>query len=1057
MSDDSASPIDITLVDKIAPTIAPKIEAIAAAARQADDAIARLQAQLVGINASAVDKLAASVTKQNQAYLQEEAALNRAVKAETDAKLSHVNLQNAISGTTVVKSKAVQETEKLIDSHTKLGVSTLALREPFTLLREGITGNYTRMIGSSALLAQGLGQLGNVVKLLPFLAAAGGILALKAAADSSVQSAHNLNFELNGVGAVAGVTAKEFADAALAGQRYSNMSISASRELAKGYLDTGKIGGSVLIGLTAYTKQYGQVTGENAKQAEADLIKIFSDPAKGAIELNAKLGILNGTEIERIQRLQDEGRVMEAQQVLWKALENDIDKVDAKARGLIGTMHNLGTALSNALHTAIIGAGGGSLDEQLALAQLRVKMINSSNPLATVANNDTLRAATKDVADLTNEINKNATAHTKAAAAAKADLASQTGIATARNIAPDNSLRTMQDELAKVNAALDAEKHGAHDSAANVDLLNQAHQRLADTVARYIPDAQREHQVAELQAKAAATLDRVTKGSIETKIRQLQLNNQLLSNQELMTKAQDAGNIVADKAVKAHNGLIIAADTRVNKLQDELANQEKINAAVANGSLTIGQAIQAISSYNRIAQFQAEVDEATGKEKAQLLKIMPAMIAAQTALTAAQKDFAQLKTNESAQQANDLLQTQIDLTGKDIVMRDLEIARVKTLQQLQKDNTDPSSTAGQRALQIAQDSVYLQQQNKISEIVNKLADEYHDLRIEEAALIKEQSLHIISDTQFGIQMTQLRLKALNLGISLGTITDANSLLTASFGKMLTGFNGVLPTLTDDFGNFFTAIEDGAGRAFGAVLTGSESAQQAIQQLSQSVLSDLIGALVKLGIQWAIQQALGDTLAATSTAASTAQATALYAAWEPAAIAVGTVTFGAADAASVAALTAAITAGKVLGHIPGFAGGGMIGGGGSGRSDSNLIRASRGEFIVNADATSKYFPLLEMMNGNMDWFHAGNAQIPQYANGGYVSGGSSVGMKVEIHNYGTSKDFEVEMDEGTMRIIARDEIQKRVPKMLGGEIRNANSPLSKGIARHTHTRRNSGAT
>lgn len=57
-------------------------------------------------------------------------------------------------------------------------------------------------------------------------------------------------------------------------------------------------------------------------------------------------------------------------------------------------------------------------------------------------------------------------------------------------------------------------------------------------------------------------------------------------------------------------------------------------------------------------------------------------------------------------------------------------------------------------------------------------------------------------------------------------------------------------------------------------------------------------------------------------------------------------------------------GMLLGFLPklfGFASGGWIGGAGGGRSDSNLIRASKGEFVVNSAAANRHGALLEAIN------------------------------------------------------------------------------------------------
>ncbi len=70
------------------------------------------------------------------------------------------------------------------------------------------------------------------------------------------------------------------------------------------------------------------------------------------------------------------------------------------------------------------------------------------------------------------------------------------------------------------------------------------------------------------------------------------------------------------------------------------------------------------------------------------------------------------------------------------------------------------------------------------------------------------------------------------------------------------------------------------------------------------------------------------------------------------------------AAEAARLRAAASGGggRGGGGEPGFALGGRFSGRGTGTSDSNLIRISDGEFIVNARATREFLPLLYAING-----------------------------------------------------------------------------------------------
>lgn len=88
-----------------------------------------------------------------------------------------------------------------------------------------------------------------------------------------------------------------------------------------------------------------------------------------------------------------------------------------------------------------------------------------------------------------------------------------------------------------------------------------------------------------------------------------------------------------------------------------------------------------------------------------------------------------------------------------------------------------------------------------------------------------------------------------------------------------------------------------------------------------------------------------------------------------------------------------------GGIAGFAdGGGVIRGPGSGTSDSILARVSNGEFIVNADATSKHADLLQAIN---------DGKMPEFADGGMVrtapTSQPAREVPVYLNGYGWSRE------------------------------------------------------
>ena len=114
-------------------------------------------------------------------------------------------------------------------------------------------------------------------------------------------------------------------------------------------------------------------------------------------------------------------------------------------------------------------------------------------------------------------------------------------------------------------------------------------------------------------------------------------------------------------------------------------------------------------------------------------------------------------------------------------------------------------------------------------------------------------------------------------------------------------------------------------------------------------------------------------------------------------------------AGIAAATGAIQIATIKEQK--FASGGLFRGYGGPKDDANLIRVSNGEYIVNAEATKRFFPLLNAINfgkyavgglvrGSLP---AISFPTPAFANGGVVSGGSSSyrdetgGIWREIHN------------------------------------------------------------
>jgi len=285
---------------------------------------------------------------------------------------------------------------------------------------------------------------------------------------------------------------------------------------------------------------------------------------------------------------------------------------------------------------------------------------------------------------------------------------------------------------------------------------------------------------------------------------------------------------------------------------------------------------------------------------------------------------------------------------------------------------------------------------------------------------------------------QARLEAGNMSWIDGAV--------ASLGRLANGFTTFTAGASNAMGSFFQSFTDGFANSIGRAIVYSDNLGDALNNVAREAIAGLISALVKLGIQWLVNAALGQAIGASAMAASLALSVAggaaTAAAWAPAAAMVSLATFGANAAPASAGIISTVGLSQALSLMGGFSQGGYTG---DGRLDEIMGVVHGREYVVNAQATAAYRPILEAMNNGDDV----TVGTPVAANPTYKTGS----LIVNIENYGTSKDFEVQqLSEGEIRIIARDEaksvVRDEAPTIVAGDIASANSRVSKALTNHT---------
>lgn len=160
----------------------------------------------------------------------------------------------------------------------------------------------------------------------------------------------------SGLGRTARMTAGELKAAAEAGAEAGEISLKSAREMATAYVETGKIGGEVMSGLIAITKDYAEFASTDAKGATEELAKAMEDPAKAAREWTRQFGLMDQKTLDHIDSLEKLGDRTAAQKLLLEALTGAVDghadrvttissAWDAAARAVSNYWTKLGEAL----------------------------------------------------------------------------------------------------------------------------------------------------------------------------------------------------------------------------------------------------------------------------------------------------------------------------------------------------------------------------------------------------------------------------------------------------------------------------------------------------------------------------------------------------------------------------------------------------------------------------------------------------------------------------------------------------------------------------------------
>jgi hypothetical protein len=442
-----------TSADKASKTADNLTETVKRQNKQMQDGVAQIQK-----TAAATDQTASSVSKLIDKYdplgvklrkiqadfeAMNKAAAGGQVAAIDDSRLdsAYANIQKELKALSSAEAEFGDASEKAMG---KSAFATAgARREVIVLGHEVVSGNFNRIPGSLMVLAERTGAAAE-----GFIAAAAAGVAVAAvigtvvyAAIKGAQSIEEMNKALVSTSDYSGQTINSLNAVAVQVSNTSKFTIGQSKELVTTLAASGKVSSETFQMLASLVAQYSDVTGTAADKSAEYIVKLFSDPTKGAIELNKTMHFLGAAEIERIYTLQRTGHEIEAQLLLADKYKDKLDEETHALGFLESAWLSVKKGASSYFDTLKSLGGGDTVAQQIKLLQNDIAAFsNPATAASTIGVEQARLRVLSDQLEITRLVRQERAKDADAAAASEA----------AQKIDADNELATLRNNSSEL-------------------------------------------------------------------------------------------------------------------------------------------------------------------------------------------------------------------------------------------------------------------------------------------------------------------------------------------------------------------------------------------------------------------------------------------------------------------------------------------------------------------------------------------------------------------------------------------------------------------------------
>lgn len=241
-------------------------------------------------------------------------------------------------------------------------VSQLAQVYSLAKAGEGGVGGALKYIGQQLLAV-----------VTPARLVVGGLAAIGVTAVAAYASWINAQAEVErsllGIGRASGATAAQINGIAEAYAGLGRVSTATARQIASSMAATGQISPDLFGDTISVAKNLATTLGVEVPEAAGLMAQALANPSRAVGQLNDRLGAFDAATLQRIQSLDAQNRLSEAQRIIIDRIRSATEGADKATTGWSRNLESIGTMISNAWDDI-----GKWIDEKTGRAPLEVQL-----------------------------------------------------------------------------------------------------------------------------------------------------------------------------------------------------------------------------------------------------------------------------------------------------------------------------------------------------------------------------------------------------------------------------------------------------------------------------------------------------------------------------------------------------------------------------------------------------------------------------------------------------------------------------------------------------------